>query len=121
MRAIVIALLLGAGCTGAKSAEGECLGFSCDEEGAKAMMRATLDGTYQPSETALAAFETVMSKGTQKMASQQGFTPDSFQLAKDNLQTYLSSIPENGVDPLTPALEDLGKGTAKVCSLWPYC
>lgn len=107
------------GCSGAKSATGECLGWSCDEEGAAAMMNDTLASKYEPSDTAKTAFEVVVKNGVEKM-KQQGMTPDSFLLAKSNLEKFLSDIPD-GVDPLTPALVDLGKGSSRACSLWPYC
>lgn len=106
-------------CAPAKTTTGECLGWSCDEDGAREMMKDTLASKYEPSEAATKAFEVVMERGVAKM-SQQGLTPESFELAKGNLEKYLTDIPD-GVDPLTPALEELGKGTARACSLWPYC
>jgi hypothetical protein len=117
---IAAALLFGVGCGEAKSATGECLGWTCDEEGARSMMKDVLRAKYEASESANAALDGVASKGVAKMA-QQGFTPESFQLAKDNLEKFLGDVPEAGVDPLTPALEDLSKGTAKACPLFPYC
>lgn len=119
-RTIVVGSMLLLGCGEAKSATGECLGWTCDENGARAMMKDVLRTKYEASDTAEAALDGVATKGVTKMA-QQGFTPESFQLAKDNLEKFLGDIPESGVDPLTPALEELGKGTAKACPLFPFC
>jgi hypothetical protein len=119
-RTMLVVTMLLLGCGEAKSATGECLGWTCDDAGATSMMKDVLGSKYEPSATAAAAFDGVASKGVAKMA-QQGFTPESFQLAKDNLEKFLGDVPEAGVDPLTPALEDLDKGTSKVCPLFPYC
>jgi hypothetical protein len=119
-RTIVVVALLLLGCGEAKSATGECLGWTCDEDGARAMMRDVLRAKYEASATAEAALDGVASNGVTKMA-QQGFTPESFQLAKDNLEKFLGDVPDIGGDPLTPALEELRKGTAKACPLFPYC
>lgn len=112
---------LSLGCGPAKSASGECMSYGCDESGAKDMMWATLEGAYTPSDKARAAFEGVVDNGVKRMAKENAFVPESFELARGNLQKFLSEIPESGEDPLSPALEDLKNKTAKACSLWPYC
>lgn len=120
--ATLLALVaLSFGCGPAKSASGDCLSYACDEAGAKDMMWATLEGAYKPSDKARAAFEGVIENGVKVMAKENAFVPESFELARGNLQKFLSEIPESGEDPLSPALEDLKNKTAKGCSLWPYC
>jgi hypothetical protein len=109
------------GCGPAKSASGDCLSYGCDEGGAKDMMWATLEGAYKPSDKAHAAFEGVVANALKVMAKENAFVPESFELARGNLQKFLSEIPESGEDALSPALEDLKNKTHKACSLWPYC
>jgi len=119
--ALMALLALSFACGPAKSASGDCLSYGCDEGGAKDMMWATLEGAYKPSEKARAAFEAVVDNGLKKMTKENAFVPESFELARGNLQKFLSEIPESGDDPLGPALEDLKNKTSKACSLWPYC
>lgn len=114
-------LLLAASCTGAKGPSGECLSYACDEDGAKAMMWATVDAAYQPSERAKAALEKVIDGSVSRMKGDQGFTPESFELAKGNLKKFLDEVPEGGEDALGPAAEDLASKSSKLCPLWPYC
>ncbi len=121
MKPIALLFLALTACQGAQSASGECLSYSCDEDGAKAMMLATLEGAYTPSERARAAFDTIVQNGVKRMSKDKGWSPESFELARGNLKKFLDEIPETGEDPLGPALEDLAKQTAKACSLWPYC
>jgi hypothetical protein len=118
---LALAMLSSLACGPAKSASGDCSSYGCDEAGAKDMMWATLEGAYKPSDKARTAFEGVVENGVKVMAKENAFVPESFELARGNLQKFLSEIPENGEDPLTPALEDLKNKTAKACSLWPYC
>ncbi|NUP13153.1 MAG: hypothetical protein HOW73_44500 [Polyangiaceae bacterium] len=115
------ALSIGVGCKGASSASGECLSYSCDEDGAKAMLWATVDETYQPSERAKTALGQVIDAGASKMKQDQGFTPESFELARQNMKKFLDEVPEGGEDPLGPAAEDLAKKTAKICPIFPFC
>ncbi len=119
-------LALGAGCKGANSPSGECLSYACDADGAKAMMHATIDQSYTPSERAKAALDQVIEDAVKKMAAGdqgggQGFTPESFELARGNLKKFLDEVPEGGQDALGPAAEELAKKGAKLCPLWPYC
>lgn len=109
-------------CKGADSPTGECLSYSCDAAGAKAMMWATVDAAYQPSESAKATFGTIIDESAKKMESgDQGFTPETFELARGNLKKFLDEIPEGGEDPLGPAATDLKNKSSKLCPLWPYC
>ena len=125
-RAIRIILSIGClvtvgACTGAKSASGECSSYSCDEDGAKELLWATVDGAYTPSERAKKAFDATITAGVERMKKDQGFTPESFELARGNLKKFLDEIPEGGEDPLGPAAEELQNGTSKHCPLWPFC
>lgn len=109
-------------CKGADSPTGECLSYSCDAAGAKAMMWATVDAAYQPSESAKATLGTIIDDSAKKMESgEQGFTPETFELARGNLKKFLDEIPEGGEDPLGPAATDLKNKNSKLCPLWPYC
>ena len=125
MRAVRIVVASGflalAGCNGAKSPSGECLSHSCDEDGAKEMLWATVDAAYTPSERAKKALEATIGAGIARMKQDQGFTPESFELAKGNLKKFLDEVPEGGEDPLGPAAEELQNGTSKHCPLWPFC
>lgn len=109
-------------CKGAEAPTGECLSYSCDAAGAKAMMWATVDAAYQPSERAKTALGALIDEGVKKMESgDQGFTPETFELARGNLKKFLDEIPEGGEDPLGPAAEELKGKSSKLCPLWPYC
>lgn len=119
-------LALSIGCKGASSPSGECLSYSCDADGAKAMMHATIDQSYTPSDRAKAALDRVIEDAVKKMAAGdqgggQGFTPESFELARGNLKKFLDEVPEGGQDALGPAAEELAKKSSKLCPLWPYC
>lgn len=115
------AALATSACTGASSPTGECLSYSCDEDGAKAMMWATVDAAYTPSERAKTALDQAIEKAVNRMKQEQGFTPQTFELARGNMKKFLDEVPEQGEDPLGPAAEELVQGTTKLCPLWPFC
>lgn len=117
---LLLALVFTVSCTGARSANGECLGYSCDEDGARAMMKDTLAAKFEPSDEAKASLEAAFDNGVARM-KQEGFNPDGFDLAKANLTRFLNDIPDSGQDALAPEAENLKKKTAKACPLWPYC
>lgn len=119
--AVIAVLSAVAACTGSKTPTGECLSYSCDEEGAKAMLWATVDEVYTPSERAKTALGEVIDHGVSKMKGDQGFTPESFELARGNMKKFLQEIPEYGEDPLGPAAEELAKKNARICPIWPFC
>ena len=108
-------------CSGAKSPEGKCLAFDCDEDGAASMMWATVEESYEPSEAARAQFEKVFPAAVERMKRDDGFKPESFELARGNLKRFLDEVPEQGDDPLTPRVQELADKTSKLCPLWPYC
>lgn len=107
-------------CTGARSASGECLGYSCDDAGARAMMEDTLNAKFQPSDAAKASLDAAFDAGVERM-KKEGFTPDSFDLAKANLTRFLNDVPDAGQDALAPEAEALKNKTAKACPLYPFC
>lgn len=118
--ALLLVLVFSVSCAGARSATGECLGYSCDEEGARAMMQDTLAAKFEPSEAAKSSLDAAFETGVARM-KQEGFNPDGFDLAKANLTRFLNDIPDSGQDALAPEAENLKKKTAKACPLWPYC
>jgi hypothetical protein len=119
--ALVLAAAVGlAACSGAQSPTGECLGYACDEDGAKAMFWETTEAAYEPSDVAKGHLEKVFARGLATMAKEKGFTPDGFDLARGNLKKFLGEVPE-GSDALATEAENLEKGTTKLCPLWPYC
>ena len=120
-RLLSLAALSLAACGPAKNAEDLCLGYDCDADGAAKMMQETLSAAYEPSERAQSGFDEVFTRGVKRMTDERGFTPDGFQLAKDNLQRFLRDVPEAGDDPLGPEAEALKHKTSKLCPLWPYC
>jgi len=118
---VVWGLLAFSGCAGAQSGTGDCHGYSCDEDGAKEMFTATLEAKYEPSERAKASFETVFATAAATMKKGDGFTPDNFDLAKNNLEKILGDIQEGPDDTLLNTGEELRKGTSRVCPLYPFC
>jgi len=96
------------------------MSYSCDADGAKAMMWATVNEAYEPSESAKASFEEVFAAGAKRMGA-EGYTPDSFDLAHGNLKKFLKEIPEGGQDPLGPEAANLKDKTSKLCPLFPFC
>jgi hypothetical protein len=123
MRRLELAAMLAivCACKGAESPSSECLGYDCDEDGAKKMFWDTVDEVYKPSEAARAAFEGVFAAGAAQMAKEEGFTPDGFDLARNNLRRFLQGVPEGGDDPLAPEVQKLKEKTSGLCPLWPYC
>jgi hypothetical protein len=118
----IFALALAACGKGAESPSGECLAYSCDEDGAEKMLWATVDETYeQTTEGGKAALKKVIENGVSRMKKDQGFTPETFELAKGNLKKFLAEVPERGEDPLAISSEELAKGESKLCPLWPFC
>lgn len=113
-------VVAGLGCV-ASTPTGECLSYSCDEEGAKAMLWAEVDSAYKPSDRAKKALEQAIDGGVSRMKGDQGFTPESFDLARGNIKKFLDEVPDAGEDALGPAAEDLAGGTLKLCPLWPFC
>jgi hypothetical protein len=114
-------LTLALGCGGAQHGSGDCRGYSCDEDGAKEMLWATLNAKYTPSDRAKAAFETVFTNAATTMKKGDGFSPDNFDLAKNNLEKILGDIPEGPDDTLFNTGDELVKGTSHVCPLFPFC
>ncbi len=113
-------LVLSFGCAGAQQGGGSCQGYACDEDGAKDLMWATVNGTYEPSDRAKTALEAVFTTGAANM-KKGGFTPDAFELARANLQKFLHDVPEGPDDMLAVEAEKIQKGTTNVCPLFPYC
>ncbi len=107
-------------CAGARSPEGDCLGYACDEGGAKSMFWETTDAAFEPSDVARGHLEEAFSKSLDKMAKEKGFTPDGFELARGNLKRFLGEVPD-GADALAAQSEELKKGTLRLCPLWPFC
>lgn len=107
-------------CSGAQAPSGECLGYACDEGGAKAMFWETTEAAYEPSDVAKGHLDKVFSRGLAKMAQEKGFTPDGFELARGNLKKFLGEVPD-GADALATESENLEKGTTRLCPLWPFC
>lgn len=117
----LLACLALAGCGGVKSPGGRCLAFDCDEDGASAMMWATVEETYEPSEAARAELEQVFPAAVERMKREDGFKPESFELARGNLKRFLDEVPEQGDDALAGRSRELRQSTSKLCPLWPYC
>jgi hypothetical protein len=55
------------------------------------------------------------------MKKGDGFSPENFDLAKNNLEKILGDIPEGPDDTLFNAGDELVKGTSHVCPLFPFC
>lgn len=119
-RSLVLVAFLSSACSGAQSPTGECLGYACDEDGAKAMFWETTEAAYTPSDAARASLETVFGKAVAKMAKERGFTPDGFELARGNLKKFLAEVPE-GADTLATEADALQKGSSRLCPLFPFC
>jgi hypothetical protein len=116
----MLGVVLSFGCAGGQQGGGSCQGYSCDEDGAKDLMWATVNGTYEPSDRAKQALEAVFGTAAGNM-KKGGFTPDAFDLARANLQKFLHDVPEGPDDTLANEAEKIQKGTSNVCPLYPYC
>ena len=119
---ITVMMLAALGCPARVLAGGNCLGFACTEEGARAMLLGEvrksrpdlLTGSLRPELDAL------LDKAVERMG-QRSFTPETFEVAAQSLRTILTDWPLGAEDVSARRLQQLRRGTLNVCPIWPFC
>lgn len=100
---------------------GDCLGFPCTAEGARAMLDKTAHDSAELSDQAEDQLGALIDAAVAKMQDADRLDADGFTEARDNLQTIFANTPDGIDDPLPRQLEDVTNSKFRLCPLWPFC
>lgn len=108
------------GCGGAQEGGGDCQGYPCTAEGAKAMLRATLTRSNKSLRGAEREVDKLI-EGAARRMGERGYTPANFAIAARNMRKLIESSPHGAEATVARELERVNRATHWLCPLWPFC